>query len=55
MAAKFANGLKVLENAELYAVGSRDIKRAEKFAHDHGFKKYYGNHMKNLHVIRKSM
>jgi predicted dehydrogenase len=45
MAAKFANGLKVLENADLYAVGSRDIKRAEKFAHDHGFKKIYGNYM----------
>jgi len=45
MAAKFANGLKILENADLYAVGSRDIKRAEKFAHDHGFKKIYGNYM----------
>ncbi|HBC77246.1 MAG TPA: hypothetical protein DEO60_02700 [Bacteroidales bacterium] len=45
MAAKFANGLKVLENADLYAVGSRDIKRAEKFAHDHGFRKAYGSYL----------
>jgi len=44
MAAKFANGLKVLENAELYAVGSRDIKRAERFAREHGFKKFYGTY-----------
>jgi predicted dehydrogenase len=44
MAAKFVNGLKILENADLYAVGSRDIARAEKFAHDHGFKKTYGNY-----------
>jgi predicted dehydrogenase len=44
MAAKFANGLKMLGNADLYAVGSRDIKRAEKFAKEHGFKKYYGSY-----------
>ena len=44
MAAKFANGLKVLESAELYAVGSRDIKRAERFAHEHGFRKFYGTY-----------
>ena len=44
MSAKFTNGLKILENAELYAVGSRDIERAKKFAHDHGFKKYYGSY-----------
>jgi len=44
MAAKFTNGLKVLENAELYAVGSRDPERAKKFANDHGFKKYYGSY-----------
>ena len=44
MAAKFANGLKVLENAELYAVGSRDIRRAERFAHEHGFRKFYGTY-----------
>ena len=44
MAAKFTNGLKILENADLYAVGSRDIIRAEKFAHDNGFKKFYGSY-----------
>jgi predicted dehydrogenase len=44
MAAKFARGLKLLENAELYAVGSRDITRAEKFAKEHGFKKFYGSY-----------
>jgi predicted dehydrogenase len=44
MAAKFTNGLKILANAELYAVGSRDRERAEKFAGDHGFKKYYGTY-----------
>jgi len=44
MAAKFANGLKVLENAELFAVGSRDIKRAERFAQEHGFRKSYGTY-----------
>jgi len=45
MAAKFANGLKVLENAELHAVGSRDLARAEKFAHDNGFRKAYGSYV----------
>jgi predicted dehydrogenase len=44
MAAKFTNGIKILDNAELYAVGSRDRGRAEKFASDHGFKKYYGSY-----------
>jgi predicted dehydrogenase len=44
MAAKFTNGLKILENAELYAVGSRDVSRAEKFAKNHGFKKYFGSY-----------
>ncbi|MCX6254172.1 MAG: Gfo/Idh/MocA family oxidoreductase [Bacteroidia bacterium] len=44
MSAKFTSGLKLLDNVELYAVGSRDAGRAEKFAKDHGFKKYYGNY-----------
>ena len=44
MSAKFTNGLKLLDNAELYAVGSRDTERAEKFANIHGFKKYYGSY-----------
>ena len=44
MAAKFVNSLKFAENAELYAVGSRNIGRAKKFSEDHGFKKYYGTY-----------
>jgi predicted dehydrogenase len=44
MAAKFANGLKLLGNAELYAVASRSPERAEKFAKDHGFRKQYGSY-----------
>jgi predicted dehydrogenase len=44
MSAKFTNGLKLLDNAELYAVGSRDAGRAQKFALDHGFRKSYGRY-----------
>ncbi len=44
MAAKFTNGLKLLANADLYAVASRNPERAEKFARDHGFKKYYSSY-----------
>ncbi len=44
MALKFTNGLKLLENAQLYAVGSRDYQRAEQFAGDNGFQKYYGSY-----------
>lgn len=44
MAAKFTSGLKLLDNAELYAVASSDLNRAEKFAGIHGFRKYYGNY-----------
>ncbi len=44
MAAKFTEGLKLLDNAELYAVGSRDFGRAETFAKLYGFKKYYGSY-----------
>lgn len=44
MAVKFANGLKAAENAELYAVGSRDEGRAKRFAEEHGFRKYYGTY-----------
>ena len=40
MAGKFTNALKHLDNAELYAVGSRDLRRAEKFAADNGFRKF---------------
>jgi predicted dehydrogenase len=44
MSAKFTEGLKLLANAELYAVGSRDLMRARQFAADHGFQKYYGSY-----------
>lgn len=44
MSAKFARGLKLLNNAELWAVGSRDAGRAKKFAAEHGFRKYYGSY-----------
>jgi predicted dehydrogenase len=44
MAAKFTKGINILEDAELYAVGSRDRGRAEKFANNHGFRKSYGSY-----------
>jgi predicted dehydrogenase len=44
MSAKFTKGLKLLKNAGLYAVGSRDLERAILFAKDYGFKKYYGSY-----------
>ena len=44
MAAKFTKGLRILDNVELYAVGSRNKSRAEHFASDHGFKKFYGSY-----------
>jgi predicted dehydrogenase len=44
MSAKFTRGLKLLDNVELYAVGSRDADRSKKFADEFGFKKYYGSY-----------
>jgi predicted dehydrogenase len=44
MSAKFARGLKLLENVELYAVGSRDLNRAIQFAEEFGFQKAYGSY-----------
>jgi predicted dehydrogenase len=44
MSAKFTRGLKLLDNAELYSVGSRDLLRAEKFAKEYGLSKYYGSY-----------
>jgi predicted dehydrogenase len=40
MSAKFVKALKLLDNAELYAVAARDRERAKKFADEFGFKKY---------------
>jgi len=44
MAAKFTNGLKTIKNVTLFAAGSRDKARAEKFAVEHGFRKAYGSY-----------
>lgn len=44
MSAKFARGLMLLDNVALYAVGSRDLQRAKKFAEEFGFQKYYGSY-----------
>ena len=44
MSAKFVKALRLLENAELYAVGARDISNAKMFAQEHGIKKYYGSY-----------
>jgi predicted dehydrogenase len=44
MAAKFTKGLQLLDNVELYAVGSRDLQRAKQFADEFSFKKYYGSY-----------
>jgi predicted dehydrogenase len=44
MSAKFTKGLQLLDNVELYAVGSRDLKRAKDFAEEFGFVKYYGSY-----------
>lgn len=44
MSAKFARGLKLLGNAELSAVGSRDAERARKFAQEYGFSRHYGSY-----------
>lgn len=44
IAEKFAEGLKLLDNAILYSVGSRDLARAREFADSHGFAKAYGSY-----------
>jgi len=44
MSAKFTRGLQLLDNVELYAVGSRDIQRAKQFAEEFGFQKSYGSY-----------
>jgi predicted dehydrogenase len=40
----FVAGLKVTEDAELYAVGSRSIEKAKSFAHEFGFQKFFGSY-----------
>jgi predicted dehydrogenase len=44
MSAKFTKGLKLLDNAELHAVASRDLSRAERFRDDLGYKIAYGSY-----------
>lgn len=44
MSAKFVKALKLLENAELYAVGARDQERADRFATEFGFRKSYSSY-----------
>ncbi len=44
IAGKFTNDLKLLPNANLYAASSRDIKKAQEFANNHGFEKAYGSY-----------
>jgi predicted dehydrogenase len=44
IAHKFAEGLKVVENAELFAVGSRKIDNAKKFAREFSVPKFYGSY-----------
>lgn len=41
MASKFSKGLMLLENAELYSVGSRDLQRARDFASENGFSRAF--------------
>jgi len=44
MSSKFSKGLKLLDNAQLYAVGSRNYERARQFASENGYEKYFGNY-----------
>lgn len=44
IAHKFASDLKILKQANLYAVGSRSKERAEAFARKYGFTKAYGSY-----------
>jgi predicted dehydrogenase len=44
MSAKFVKALKLLENADLYAVGARDEQKAKQFAEEYGFKRFFGSY-----------
>nr|AXS01394.1 Oxidoreductase family, NAD-binding Rossmann fold [uncultured bacterium] len=48
IAKQFASDLKLLPNAELYAVSSRSTENAEKFASELGVKKHYASRYKML-------
>ena len=45
IARKFASDLKLVKNASLYAVASRDVSRANEFASDYNANKTYGNYI----------
>lgn len=44
IAHKFAEALAVVDKAKLFAVGSRALERAEKFANQYGAERWYGNY-----------
>jgi predicted dehydrogenase len=44
IAHEFTKGLQSIPAANLYAVGSRDVSRAQSFADTYGYKKAYGNY-----------
>ena len=44
IAGKFTRSLMLLDNAHLYAVGSRDAERAAGFAAEYGFEKHFGSY-----------
>ncbi len=44
IARKFSSDLKLLQNANLYATASRDLKKAQDFAAEFGFEKAYGSY-----------
>jgi predicted dehydrogenase len=48
IANRFADDLKLLPNAELYAVASTSLERAENFRAKHGFKKAFGSYAEML-------
>jgi len=48
IADKFAEGLKVLPNAERYAIAARSLERAEAFRGKHGFVKAFGSYEEML-------
>jgi predicted dehydrogenase len=48
IAIKFAEGLKILPNAQCYAIAARSLERAEIFKEKHGFEKAYGSYEEML-------
>ena len=48
IAGKFAEGLKILPNAERYAIAARSLERAEAFKEKYGFAKAYGSYKEML-------